>query len=715
MKQILSLLLVATMMLGASAILSSCGLFTAKTGTEAAKLLLANERLDEDLFDDHIDLGLGFAHDQKPSEKKLSNTTPKSPTLMSLAQTKPLANETPTYTWSDFPAYTSTLMQFEAFVINIDAFALRVAEDIITMKENVGIVDKWVQKGDSKQMLRVYESGEVLIVDGESEDNVYYRHTDENANNIYEMYAFTHYEDGTSGEIRMMLVPGERYEYMYDNSGGFTDYVIMEKSRGYWICTRFNYNNDVANGYEGGNFTSIIIKDGLCYSADLTVSSDRPDVTGGYYSVVDIHSQRELIGTSISPDAHFYTLHLSAIKDGLVWVGSDSATNLDGQMMGEVTTLKTTKGTYQQTDTMPGEGINFTGGNVSYDFLEACHNGFLYFNDSMPGKTMDERFADFETYLTSIGLTLHRDMDDILAATKHAKLYGDLFASQFEWNGYLIKDFDSYKAALSALHQQYDAAFAEFEKVKDFETVDFTFSMASLPDFADLLDLSITGENTYADGYIHIADLRAAIADETLLENGEDYVLKVALSLCDEDGNFVSVNTLPLSGGEGVSVSYAGEKMTLATKGSYAVPKNLNHGNYAVVVYVATAEEGIRVSEMLKIGSFSTYDEKLTSAAMDITVKTTDAYLYIQYAIKNSHTFEVSATKDNYTYGEIERMLLSEALKYGAPFAGAKLEYEDGSSVAEDDTLGAGTYRIMAYLNTEDGLAQSYIYLTLNG
>ena len=48
-------------------------------------------------------------------------------------------------------------------------------------------------------------------------------------------------------------------------------------------------------------------------------------------------------------------------------------------------------------------------------------------------------------------------------------------------------------------------------------------------------------------------------------------------------------------------------KLTMKNQASsYAVPKNLNHGNYAVVVYVATAEEGIRVSEMLKIGSFST-------------------------------------------------------------------------------------------------------------
>ena len=57
---------------------------------------------------------------------------------------------------------------------------------------------------------------------------------------------------------------------------------------------------------------------------------------------------------------------------------------------------------------------------------------------------------------------------------------------------------------------------------------------------------------------------------------------------------------------------------------------------------------------------------------------------------------------------------MTEALAYGAPYSGAVLEYENGSPVDENATLGLGTYRMMCYLMTDDGLAQSYVYITLS-
>ena len=132
------------------------------------------------------------------------------------------------------------------------------------------------------------------------------------------------------------------------------------------------------------------------------------------------------------------------------------------------------------------------------------------------------------------------------------------------------------------------------------------------------------------------------------------------------------------------------------------------------MVYAATADEEIRVSEMVKIGSFSTYNEKLESAAMDITVKSVDDALHLIYAIKNSYTVEITSAGKKYTSKEIERLINVEVLRKGAPFSGAVLEYADGSAVGEKSDLGTGTYRMMCYLNTTDGLAQSYIYLVIN-
>ena len=59
-------------------------------------------------------------------------------------------------------------------------------------------------------------------------------------------------------------------------------------------------------------------------------------------------------------------------------------------------------------------------------------------------------------------------------------------------------------------------------------------------------------------------------------------------------------------------------------------------------------------------------------------------------------------------------MLLVEILKKGAPFSGAVLEGADGEAISTGSSLGKGRYRMMCYLLTADGLAQSYIYLDLN-
>ena len=56
---------------------------------------------------------------------------------------------------------------------------------------------------------------------------------------------------------------------------------------------------------------------------------------------------------------------------------------------------------------------------------------------------------------------------------------------------------------------------------------------------------------------------------------------------------------------------------------------------------------------------------------------------------------------------------MQEILAYGYPDSSAVLEYENGDDVDKNASLGKGTYRMIAYLPTSDGIAQSYVYLTI--
>ena len=56
---------------------------------------------------------------------------------------------------------------------------------------------------------------------------------------------------------------------------------------------------------------------------------------------------------------------------------------------------------------------------------------------------------------------------------------------------------------------------------------------------------------------------------------------------------------------------------------------------------------------------------------------------------------------------------MQEILAYGYPDSSSVLEYENGEDVDKNASLIKGTYRMTAYLPTSDGLAQSYVYLTM--
>ena len=151
-------------------------------GTEAVKLLLANERLNENLLTQELD----FFENDIAANAALSQTQTENNAVSSLSA-KPLGtnavspvdygrSQTSTYSeWTEFPAYSGTYNQFKSFIENIELDATRTAEAIGKMKKKVGVTDKWV-KGVSAEylyMLQVQESAETLYVKDKDGGNSY--------------------------------------------------------------------------------------------------------------------------------------------------------------------------------------------------------------------------------------------------------------------------------------------------------------------------------------------------------------------------------------------------------------------------------------------------------------------------------------------------------------------------------------------------------------
>ena len=697
MKKIISLILSASLLLSSAAILGSCGIKNKKTGTELAKLMLANERMDQTVLIGGVDIGLNF-----------STATAEGFVSLPMAFSNGGGSK---YSWSDFGAFSSSMHQFESFFINIDNHAKNVADEIMQMKESVGIVDKWVGDGEMAKMLRVYENSDLLLTYHPGSIGVYKRYTNDDATNVYEMYSFWDQGGGESGDVRMLLIPGERYEYMYNHENGFTDYVIMENTRGYWVCTRFNYGV-LDNGAIMVSFTPTVFKDDLCYSAFISYRTDIGDSVS--YTVADTKTNRELVSMTKTEFGYGMSLYLSGVKSGLISVGSDEAYEFDGALFSStVNVINSVKGKFNALEfDKIGEGeIGFTGGYIDYNYLFNVQTGSLSFLYMDTEGTSADAFSAFEGYVNEMGLTLYRSVDDVSAAMQHAFLLADQFGKTFEWNGYYMDGIDSLEKGIDVLEGQFESAMAEYNGVKDKEIVSGG-GRVSLPDSFAELEVGSMGTGSYNDGRITLSGITASIPKSDFLEDGESYALKVALSLCDENGNPISVNTIPLDGGNAPATTVSGERVALMASGEYSVPKNLSRGRYALVVYGATADEGIRVTEMVKIGSFSAVDESLESDAMDIRVTSVESGLYVRYSIKNSYRLSVSATKSSYTIAELEQMINVEILRKGAPYFGAVLENADGSEITAA-SLGKGSYRMLCYLSTDDGLAEAYIYLDL--
>ena len=711
MKKMISLLLACTLLLGAASALTACGEDETnyKTGTEAAKLLLANTRLDEKSVSKKLDLGIGNG-EHTLSLRALAST------LSADARSKDWV------VWDDFPAHNDSMSQFDSFIANIDSFAITAAEQITHMKDNLGIVDKWVGDENYKQLLSVSEARDTLLTVQGSSREVYHRYTDENANNVYEFYStFTVEESNESGESKMLLIPGERYEYFYNHSSDFTDYVIIENTRGYWMLNRFYYSKSKEDGTEWINFFPAVIRDGLCYTAWLsagTQAGQSSELRADNFSVVDVATGRELLRVQADNGSTVLHLPFSSILRGFLSVGSDEHfynEEAGYYYTGVLRELNLTGGTLKALD--PGElaegELGFTGGHVTYDHQSNIHHGSIKLVHRREGLSLGASMDALNGFLTAHGLALYRSTEDIHEALNHAQLLGEDFAKSFTWYGHNAATLEGMKQAMAALDAELKAA---RKLISDRDGLPVTAPVSDedkpeLPSFA-ALSVTLGGESRYENGKIHVASVSATLTDTLLFEQGKGYVLKLALSMLDASGNPIPVNTLPLA--SGTAVTFVENGISLAASGTLTVPKNLSQGSYAVVVYAATADEGIRVSELVKIANFSPASETLESEAMDITVSADANGCAVKYEVKNVLTLNLAATKASYSYDEIYRILMLEVIKKGTPRLNASVTLADGSAVSPDASLGKGSYRISCYLPTADGLAESFVYLNLN-
>lgn len=736
-KKIVSLILLTALLGTVLTVFSGCGLFTKKViGTEAAKILLARERLDENTIGQKM---AAFSTDNAPAEESSSSSgffssifpwakigsvySGRMPVLLSKIAAGAEVTDS-SVTWSNFKQYSDLKDSYTQFIDPIDDMAAETAEQIVEIKENVGITDKWIDTSLAKYMLIVDDNSETIIEYYKPYESISIstRYTTEDAKNVYEMYSFMKYDDGTTGDIRNLCIPGEYYEYTYINSGGFTDYFIADNSRGYWIMNRFCIETD------GAYFSMSAVKGDIGYGADIIAyESDGRLVTDGISSSVSMflpNAESDLFEVNRWDKKYSITLFMSNVESGIDSLSTGRGTIWEEEYGGSGTVYLYGNGG-EMSDTVDihlsngntirvGDGnsrVTYEDARVSYspEYNGDTYIGRLTFN--VEADSENEAMDALYSYLSENGIKLRVAGDTVNEAYNHCELLCENF-DVMEWYGMRMNSRENLLAGEQLLIEDFEKYEKLYEEIKDNETVSGLYNVASSTEFGKM-EITSDGTSTYADGIISIDGLTAKTKDSVLLEEGVAYTLKVGLALRDADGNISSVNTVSLKSDDEKVITYSGGVLEMSQTANYTVPTALTEGEYVVVVYFATAEDGIRVTEMFPVAFFSAEEGTLESAVMDITVKRADAKLFIDYEVKLSDRVEADLVKDSYTYEEIESVLLRGVLAKGYPSAGAAVQNNAGEALSENGSYGAGTYRLKYLVNTSEGLVEAYMYCTL--
>ncbi|MBR2022921.1 MAG: hypothetical protein IJ996_00195 [Clostridia bacterium] len=689
-----------------------------KGGKEALKILLAQDHFDET----EINTELNVWESASQEQVVLADLPVYNGTLDARAETdeQGFTNAGEYYEWSKFPAHSETYGYYEPHMESILLEAEDVAEMLGKFKSRVQITDKWVTSVNHEYdyLMQVKEDGEYLFTRDKDDDVVSFevarRYTGADAKNIVESYSYTEAEvEGKPGTLQSYskFIEGEYYEDSFEASNGHRTYVVIDNSRGYWTFRSMS----TFDGREF-SFDTCVIKDGIGYNAFMQVSGEeKPKAT--WFSVFDPASGREYLQLSQWWNNWAVNLHFSAIESGLTSVrayGSElmeqAYRGRDGYEYehGAPLTLVTKNATLQAGDIRDDVKCNNT--IVRFEPYEEYYYGNIELSVQTDGyEGIDVCVSKLDTYLSNLGITTYYDEQTIIDGVELAMILEEEYGNVYSWNGYPLDSLANANNARGVLLQTFEDGKANYAKVKDNESTSGKYRLDRGVDFAEFTAFD-GGQTSYKDGKVTVTGLTASVEDFNLFETGVSYKAELGLTLVDDEGEFSSVHSVGLDGGTGASVTYAEdmETLTVGTQGEFTIPKNLAEGKYMLVAYVSTAD-GLRVSEMQAVACYQVTAGEVQSAAMDVQVKASGENLLVEYAVKLSVTVTAEVGKA-YTGEEMERLLKGKAVAIGYPKSGEKLTTDTGAEVDKAETLGAGRYRLKAYVSTVDGIAEAYIY-----
>ncbi len=680
------------------------------TGVDAAKLLLANMRLDaeklgkRDIFSDGVEVMNNLAVAAK--ENYIGD-----PSLMFLSNTKADSG----YIWKGFKKETNSLGYFNNITESIVFCAENGAELIDYAKKNIKIIEKWVREGNDQQytdyFLIVEENSEAIIQRTEDSVKICYRYKNNVGLDVYELYE--KYWGELDSVMRMTYIPQRRFEWssiIDDGDNHMRDYFVADNSKGYWETYIVG---DMPEHY---NISYFIMKDDICYDAFydpktkeiplIKIMSDNKeadimnfydsdemssiDIKIGAFDGIDCISvekgmERELYyvdGHAVLPDPSLGRLHLD-----------------NGKVL-------------RSGDTFMDEKVQISSILASYDYVGTA--GITgEFGVRVTGETKTERIATLKNFLTQNGISCKYNLDRVFKGIDRA--YDELegLTRYYTWNGCNVSDEAGIARAIEIEHARFDEMYQMYIDHKDKEIINrkdaeamklnMSFSPVSVTEISELFlsDMSVTAKNVTLN-----------VESTLLFVENQEYT--VGFSLISADGGNSGLVHLDVK--SSVTSLYAGEKSftVSASDISFELPM-LDVGKYTLVGYIITTD-GIRSSDYVPLAFNGVQESKKTVGNISVsTQQNADGTVLVAFA-ENIDVYETLTVDTQQDYSSFYVDCMTAVNKYGVATSDIE-KYDEAANeytalVQDGGLITDGNYRVAYNIVNGDYSVAGYIYIS---
>lgn len=734
-ERILSLALCLSVFGGTFMAVGCSGSKKALKGTALAEALLAKERINRDHLSssfDFLDARMAEAVEAEP-EAKVRSMSARAHAMDDAAKVDEStkgeiiegSGDTAVYAWKSFQKLVTELHYFQSHFEAGQDRTERIDGGIDFLESKTDIKDKWVDSiSYIDYLMQVEESSEIIYERDEHNDNhsVGIRTVNDEVNTTYE-----YYENQGETWLRTLATPNRRYETSVVQSDGEVTSFVAENDNGYWRFVQLYSSKG-----ESVSLNVIIMTDELAYCFRYHIGEDSiydydlklisPDLQ---YEIADLNgSEITLYPAALTgiEELRVSQEEQTALGELGTWIGYSKdyqyySTYAAPHIHTAKGVIKAPKRFYSdlglETEATPlDENVGYVGGNVQ-GLWEYVYPELKF---EVKGEDVHERFDNLYAALNKYGIAPIYDGTKVSTMAEDVLKLTESFTDHYAWDGVSISTFDGAMAAYEkekSKYEKYEAMYTEAQKLPTATKQDMVEAKqnAGFPALSFGADAKVEVNNAR----VSLDGVSATVAKNTVLEKNGEYVLKIALKKNTEELEELIVLENQAAD---ATVTYDGTELKLELDGTFDLPKDVATGNYDLVAYAATADEGIRVSAFKRVLCEGTVNDKtLFDNGMKVfTTVTNEKYLNSVYENTFDLTIEIADKKGTYAYLDVLQVIENMILEHGYLLAGAKMQYYteglEGIPV-EADSLGAGTYRLEYLAKADGGKVQAYVYCTI--